>query len=495
MTVALRPFQATSIEALRRLIASGKRRVLLVLPTGGGKTLTAGAMIRSAVERGKRVLFVAHRKELIDQSVASLFRLGVHPVGVIRAGDRRKDLSRHVQVASIQTLARRPKLDLAPDLIFIDEAHRALAASYREHLYEAYPRAIIIGLSATPCRVDGRPLGDAFDALHPAAHYSELIAGGYIDAPVVYGTPIGPDVSRVHTSGGDFNAAELEEAVNKSALIGNVGAEWARRNGGRITVVFAVSVAHSLALRDEFRSLGVTAEHLDGTTPEGERAAILARLERGETRVVCNVGVLCEGWDCPPVKCLVIARPTKSLSLWMQMAGRILRPHGGIAPLILDHGGNVDRHGLPHKDRDWSLDTKAGVAKPGEPPMRVCKDCFAYVPAGTKACPHCGAERPEHVAERKAMEPVPVDLALRTLEEQWTGDPARIAFWRRSRDEARERGWDPRAVAHRYRGRFDGEEPPAGWMDVLRADYARDPIWRSRYASRRLILRERERAA
>ncbi len=484
MTITLRPFQATAIESVRRVLRSGARRVLLCLPTGGGKTLTAGAIIMSSQAKAKRVLFVAHRKELIDQSVTSLYRLGVHPVGVIRAGDRRRNLALPVQVASIQTLSRRPKLEPPPDVIFIDECHRALAKGYQEHLYDAYPNAVIIGLSATPCRADGKPLAGAFDELIPAANYSELIAGGFIDAPIVYSTPISPDLSTVHTSGGDFNQEELEAAVNRSALIGNIGAEWQKRSAGRRTVVFCVSVKHSLAVLEMFRGLGVKAEHLDGTTPEADRSAILSRLLSGETQLVTNVGVLTEGWDCPPVKCLVIARPTKSLSLWMQMAGRILRPWEGVAPVILDHGGNVDRKvrgekmGLPHQDRMWSL--KGHPKRAGEVPMKTCGECFAYISAGAKVCPHCGAEQLAS-GEAKPVEPVIVDLALRTLE---SPDEAKLAWFRREHQTARERGWKPGAVMHRFREKF-GTDPPREWWGALKSDARRDADWKRRIDHRK----------
>jgi DNA repair protein RadD len=476
-TVELRPYQSRSIESIKQVLRAGSRRVLLCLPTGGGKTLTSGAIILGAIAKGKRVLFVAHRKELIDQSVTALYRLGVHPVGVIRAGDKRRNLALPVQVASIQTLARRPRLDPAPDIIVIDESHRALAKGYQEHLYAAYPNAIVIGLSATPCRADGKPLAGAFDYLVQETKYSELIAGGHIDEPIVYSTPVLPDLASVHTSDGDFNQADLEAAVNKAALIGNAGAEWQKHCDGRRTVVFCVSVAHSMAVLEMFRGLGVKAEHLDGTTPEDQRSAILARLASGETQLVCNVGVLTEGWDCPPVKCLVILRPTKSLSLWMQMAGRILRPWGGIKPLILDHGGNVDRHGLPHQDFEWSL--KGRPKKAMAPPMKTCADCFAYIPAGCKTCPHCSAEQLAGGSSDVAQDPIPVDLALRTL----NGDDAQLAFFREEHKRARDRGWRFGAAIHRFRERF-GIDPPKDWIAALKSDHRRDVEWKERIKAR-----------
>lgn len=480
MTVDLRPYQHTAIGNVKRVLRARSRRVLLCAPTGSGKTLTAGAIILSAHAKGSHVLFVAHRKELIDQSVRALSRLGLTAIGVIRAGDKRRDLSQPIQVASIQTLARRPKLDPAPDLIFIDECHRAASDSYQTHLYDAYPNAVIIGLTATPCRTDGRPLDGPFDEMVSVASYSELIAGGFIDEPIVFSTPVLPDLSKVRTTGGDFNAEDLEAAMNKGALIGNILTEWQKRSEGRLTVVFAVSVAHSKAIVRLFQEAGVAAEHLDGTTPEAEREAILSRLEAGTTRVVSNCNVLAEGWDQPSVKCLILARPTKSLCLYMQSAGRVLRPWNDVTPIILDHGGNVDRHGLPHEDRVWSLAAKVKRAS-GAPSVKNCPACFAFIAAASKACPHCAHVFAAPVAEAEPLPPpVPVDLALRTL----TGEDAQLAFFRRQHKRARELGRKPGWIMHTFRERF-GVEPPKGWWSALKSDARRDEEWRAKLEMRR----------
>jgi DNA repair protein RadD len=484
MSVKLRPYQVASIEAIRAAIRSGKRRVMLTVPTGGGKTLTAASVIISALAKGKRCLFVAHRKELIDQTVAAFSRLGVTSVGVIRAQDRRRDSSQPIQVASIQTIARRLQPDY--DLVFVDEAHRSNATTYTKHVFERHAAAVIIGLSATPCRADGRPLGTHFDELIVGARYSELIEGGHIVAPLVYSTPVLPDMSTVRTSGGDFNQEDLEAAVNRGALIGDLVAQWSKHPRQR-TVVFAVSVAHSLAIVDQFKGAGVKAEHLDGTTPEAERSAILARLEAGTTELVSNVGVLCEGWDMPSCKTLILARPTKSLGLYMQMAGRTLRPWRDVPSLVLDHGGNVDRHGLPHEDREWSL-TKKAKKGDGTPPVKACPACFAFIAACAKNCPHCG-----HVfvvATPKEAEPIIVDLALRTLD----GDDAKLNFFRATYKRARDRGYKAGYVVHVYRERF-GVDPEPKWFAALRSDYRSDAEWKARVAAKQAAKREEESAA
>lgn len=478
--IELRPYQVASIEAVRASIRAGKRRIMLTIPTGGGKTYTSVSVIAAALAKGKRSLFVAHRKELIDQTVASFARLGIRSVGVIRAKDRRRDSSQPIQVASIQTLCRRQQQDF--DLVFVDEAHRSNASTYTAHVFERHARAVIIGLSATPCRADGKPLGTHFDDLIVGARYSELLAGGSIVEPHVYSTPVLPDMSTVRTSGGDYNAEDLEAAMNRGALIGDLYTQWSKHPRQR-TVAFAVSVAHSLAIVERFRAEGVRAEHLDGTTPEAERSAILARLESGATDLVSNVGVLCEGWDLPACKTLILARPTKSLGLYMQMAGRILRPWNGVTPVVIDHGGNVDRHGLPHEDRDWSLTSKP--KKGGGMAVKACHGCFAFIAATCQTCPHCGHTFVVEIVEPEPVEPVIVDLALRTL----TGEDAQLAFFRATAKKARERGWKPGAVMHRFRERF-GADPPAGWWGALQSDARRDTEWKERRRQRSVDQRE-----
>ena len=491
--VALREYQTRSIEdvkcAIRRCRARGvASRVLLTVPTGGGKTLTSAAILASAVSKGSRVLFAAHRKELIDQTCATFYRLGVKAFGVVRAQDIRLDLSQPIQIASVQTLARRPRLD-GIKIIVIDEAHRAVSPSYQKHLFDAYPDAIFIGLTATPIRGDGKPLGLDWLELVVGARYSELLEGHHLAEPLVYSTPVLPDLSSIHTVKGDYDQAELEAAVNRGAIIGSLLDQWKKLAGGRRTVVFAVTVAHSQAIVAMFRDAGVRAEHLDGTTPEPERAAILARLASGATEIVSNVGVLCEGWDLPACKCLLLARPTKSLGLYMQMAGRILRPWhdpetGEMpAPLILDHGGNFDRHGAPHADREWALTEDAKPA--GAALTKVCKACFAYIARSLLRCPHCGYEYTvEQVQlDMKPAEPevVPVDLQLRTMQTAATTpiDRDQLQFFRETIKTARKLAWKPSAVWIRFRERF-GERPRSEWTAALKADYERDETWRAR---------------
>jgi len=395
--IALRPYQLDAVERVRRAIRGGARRVLVALPTGGGKTVIAAHVIERAVASSKRVLFIAHRRELIHQCYRKLVEGGVAEanVGVLMAGDVRRRPCASVQVASIDTLRHRAK-PLA-DLVIVDEAHRALAKSYRD-VAALYPEAVHLGLSATPYRADGKGLGDAYDDLVVVATPSQLIAEGFLVEPRVFTVSAAdlPDLSNVRTQRGDYDERALAAAVDKQPLVGNIVEHWQRLAGERRTVAFAVSVEHSKHIAERFREAGVAAEHLDGATTPLERDAILRRLDRGETRIVSNCGVLCEGWDQPSVKCCILARPTKSVGLYLQQAGRILRPwhdeHGEpVSAIVLDHAGCAATHGLPQHDRELTLESaaKRSDGRRNAPRTKSCT-CGAALAPATRDCPECG---------------------------------------------------------------------------------------------------------
>lgn len=483
MSYALRPYQLEGIERVRESIRAGARRVLLVLATGGGKTVVAAHVVSSAVALGSRVLFVAHRRELIKQSFCKLVRNGLPPeeVGVIMASvgagsadlfasdpvalrdeelwsrcARRRPTAR-VQVASIDTLRNRNKP--AADLVIVDEAHRGLARSYTD-LQVEYPNAIHLGLTATPYRADGKGLGNAYDELVTVASPSILIADGFLVAPRVFTVPASalPDLRGVKVRGGDYSEEDLERAVDTGALVGDIVEHWQRRAAGVRTVAFACSVAHSKHIAERFRAAGVAAEHLDGTTETAERDAILGRLERGETLVVSNCGVLCEGWDQPSVKCCILARPTKSTGLYLQQAGRILRPYKGQDAIILDHAGCAVEHQLPQADREFSLDDapkKGRGEKEAAPPTKTCEQCFAVVPTATRVCPECGFVWPEPEAK-----PAPEEQAGELVEVRAATPEEMRAAWEQLCAErgGRKPGW----VWHRFMERF-GVKPPRDW--------------------------------
>jgi DNA repair protein RadD len=456
--VRLRPYQERAVTELRELIGMGARRIIIVAATGSGKTTVAGHLIGRAASKGRRSLFIAHRRELINQAYDRMVQMGLPEtdVGIIMARDPRRRPGARVQIASINTLRNRPKP--RADVVFIDESHRALAKSYRD-LATHYPDAIHIGLTATPYRADGRGLGDMYDELVQVSSPRELIREGYLVEPRVFTVPPNalPDLSSVRVRRGDYHEAELAEAVDKQSLVGNIVEHWHRHAQGLRTVAFAVSVKHSMHIAEQFRQAGVPAEHLDGTTPLDVRDGILARLDSGETLVASNVGVLQEGWDQPSVKCAILARPTKSTGLYLQQAGRILRPWGGLQAIILDHAGCALSHGLPQDDREFSLDParKRRKGAAAGPPLKTCEQCFAIVHAATRLCPECGFvfQPPREVPEETHGD----------LQEVSPGGlREKRAAWKKLCAVAATRGFKPGWAHHRYREKF-GASPPASF--------------------------------
>jgi DNA repair protein RadD len=287
--IALRPFQDASVDQIEGAIAEGKRKLILVAPTGSGKTVIASDFVRRVIANYKRVLFLAHRREIIDQTSRKLDANAIYH-GVILAGrDKASRPMAQVQVASVMTFwsrgIRSNAMDMPPaDVVILDEAHHARASTYQKIL-DAYPDAVVVGLTATPCRGDGRGLGNIFDEMIEAPQVQELIDLGFLVPSKIYAPVQNVDrlLRGVRTQTGDYVTSQLEARMNTDALVGDIVTHWLKYAERRRTVCFAVDVAHSVHIRDALLGSGVRAEHLDGGTPISEREAILARLASGET--------------------------------------------------------------------------------------------------------------------------------------------------------------------------------------------------------------------
>jgi len=469
---ALRSYQEKAIAETEAALAVGQK-VILVAPTGSGKTVMGAVIAKRAAEQHRGVLFLAHRREIIDQTSRKLQAYGV-PHGVIMAGaDDRLRPMECVQVASVATLwSRGMRSDAMPmppaDLIIVDECHHAPAHTYSK-IIEHYPDAKLLGLTATPCRGDGRGLGGHFTAIVEAPQIADLIIEGHLVRSRVY-APVRPDLKGVHTRHGDYIEGELAGRMDTPKLVGDLVSHWIKFGERRRTVVFAVNVAHSLHICAEFRSCGIRAEHLDGETPLGEREAILGRLASGETEVVINCMVLTEGWDCPEVGCCVLARPTKKMGLFRQMVGRVLRPAEGKADaIVLDHSGAIYRHGLPEDPVLWTLDPDQLAVSPehakrserSETALLECSQCSA-MRMGGKPCPACG-----FMPRRPARDVFFADgnLSLVSGEARESSSiEERINFHAELRQIALDRKHKSGWAAHQYRARY-GAFPPWAWND------------------------------
>ena len=382
MTFALRDYQQDMIDRTRVALRTS-RRVLIQSPTGSGKTALAAAMLGTASQRGSRCGFLVHRQELIDQTIATFTKVGI-PFGVIAAGYSPNPFAA-VQIASIDTLKNRLEKIIPFDFLVVDEAHHASAAGWAKTI-DHFSSAYVVGLSATPARLDGKGLDHIFHDIVIGPKVSWLMEQGFLADYRAFAPPP-PDLAGVHTRMGDFARGELADAMDKPSITGDAVAHYLKLARDRQAVCFCISVQHSKHVADTFRAAGIMAWHLDGNTPRDDRRKAIDAYRKGDIKVLCNVDLFGEGFDLPSIDVSILLRPTKSLALYLQQVGRSLRPGVGKTAIILDHAGNIMRHGMPDDERQWSLN---GAPKSERATaVRNCPKCFAaHKPALT--CPECG---------------------------------------------------------------------------------------------------------
>lgn len=367
---------------------------MLQLPTGAGKTVLFSAIAHEFTGLGEGVLVLAHREELLIQAQEKLAAVTGQPVGIIKAGYP-VNPSFPVQVASIQTLTRRQHLPDAA-LVICDEAHHSCSRSYTK-IFDHYSHAYILGVTATPARIDGQGFKFLYDALLLGPSVAELIALGHLCRFKLYAALNAVETSGVRTTGGDFNHRDLAAVIDTSLVMGDLIETWRKHALGKKTVVFAIDVAHSKEIALAYREAGTSAEHLDGETPPHERANILERFRTGETLVLTNCGIISEGFDVPTIEAIQCVRPTKSLILWLQMLGRSLRPSPGKDhAIIIDHTQNWIFHGLPDEERAWSLEPVSLRSLQWALQCPACQHVFKPLPHEQKcliaSCPNCTAK-------------------------------------------------------------------------------------------------------
>lgn len=388
----------------------GIRRILICSPTGSGKTALTAHMIKTAAEKGMSSWFVVHRRELIKQSVKAFDKAGVFH-GIISNGFP-EDPRPLVQIAGVQSLARRVHRVKKPRLIVWDECHHVASKSWT-NIFNAFPDAFHIGLTATPERLDGKGLGDFFDHMIRGPDVRWLIENSYLSDYKLY-APNSLNMAGVHSRMGDFVRSEVVSAVDKPTITGSAIKEYKSHANGKRAVTFCASIEHSSHVVDQFRAAGISAAHLDGTDDSSYRDRILADFEAGHIKVLSNVDLFGEGFDLPSIECGILLRPTQSLSLYLQQIGRVLRTFPGKeGAIILDHVGNWERHGLPDSERDWSLEGRQAREKKGdgERPVKICEVCFAAQFIGPKACRFCG-----HEFEKKTREIQEVEGELKEVD-------------------------------------------------------------------------------
>ena len=391
--MALYDYQSSGIASIKGFYTKGKKKVLLYLATGGGKTHVFCEVLKGLHEKGNAGIVVVRGRKLVDQASKRLLREGV-PHGVFMAGHKKFNPDLPIQICSIDTLRSRGAMPDAK-LIVVDEAHFAVSSTFKDFLAQ-YNDALILSVTATPFTKQSiRHLAD--EVVCPIKIKDLLARGFLVDGK--YYAPRTPDLSNVEVSRstGDYNLEQLQDAMSKSYIVGDVVKEWLRLGEGRSTLVFCSGVQHSKQVRDAFLNAGVPAEHIDANVSDDERDAIIARLESGEIKVITSIGTMTTGVDIPSLGCIVFARPTQSYILYVQMLGRGTRPFKDKKNfLVLDHAGNLMRHGrLIDVDAvEVNLDGK----KSGPPKVlcKTCPECYAVMPISIKVCSEC-----EHVFETK----------------------------------------------------------------------------------------------
>jgi len=405
--IELRPRQQKALADLRQAYASGARAPILVAPTGFGKTATAAEVVRMTVARGKKVWFLAHLKEILDDTSARLRSAGI-PHGHIRAG-RHTNYGAMVQVVGVATAVRRQRLP-KPDLIIIDECHLAVADSYKR-VITATGNPLLLGLTGSPQRLDNRGLGEVFDRLVPTCSTAELIDEGLL-APVRVYAPPGIDLGGLRKRGGDYDQGQAGELLSKPAVVGDALSHWRKLCHRRRGVAFCTTVAHAQAVADQWRRAGYRAVAVHGGSEDRERREAVAGLRAGRLDLVACAQLWIAGVDVPEIDCVIWLRPTQSLTAWLQGNGRGLR----IAPgkrdlLILDHVGNCGRLGHPLEVHEWSLEGRRKRDREAAPSVKVCPKCFSTTMSTAQICRECGhVFAPQEARELKVVDGELVEL-------------------------------------------------------------------------------------
>lgn len=446
---AIRPHQQKALDMLRQSIGRGKRRVVLQLPTGAGKTYVASQIVRGALAKGKTVCFTVPLISLVDQTIAAFEAEGIDHIGVIQSKHHRTDASAPVQIGSMQTMTRRGVPDV--DMVIVDECHQQ---------FDLLPKwmrldhsRVFIGLTATPW---ARGMGDIWDDLVRPVTMQELIDAGYLSPFRVF-APSHPDLSGVGTLAGDYHEGQLADVMGQSPLIADVVDTWLQRAQGLPTLVFAVNLAHAVKIQKAFAERGVAMGYCDARIDLVERQHLFQQMKRGELAGIVNVGTLTTGVDAD-VRCIVLARPTKSEMLFVQMIGRGLRTAPGKEfCTVLDHSDNHARLGFVTSiNHDTLLTGKEKAPKPREKEKpeqvpRECPSCGAVKPRGV--CPACGFEpKRQSEIEFEEGELVEITGGKQKKREYTMAEKAEFhsgLLWI-ARERGRKEGW----AAHAYRERF-----------------------------------------
>lgn len=429
----LRDYQKKAIDEVSARIKEGHRRIVVNIAMGGGKTIICNEILKRTTEKGNHALFISHSAEINAGTSRKLDEMGIEH-GFIQSGHKRVNPDALLQVCMVQTLARRAT-PLAK-VIFIDECHLSHAAQYLK-IINAYPDAIIIGLTATTFRLSGEPLSDIYSAIVKVITIKELIAQGSLTKPRTFIANT-PDLSGVKMNKeGDYDEEESADLLNQSSVVSNIVENWQTHAAGRITIAFAINVQHSMAIAERFNDAGIKARHVDGSFSQKQRDETMKAWRDGEFTVLCNCMLYIAGMDFPEISCVLLCRPTASEVIFLQSAGRGLR----IAPnkadcLIMDCCSATKIHGFVQDERNFTLAGKPPRDKSKESEVisvHTCEECFMSYSRREfpDACPSCGNETPPELMPAVEVELIEVtDDYIANLELEKALKKKRISAWK-----------------------------------------------------------------
>jgi superfamily II DNA or RNA helicase len=387
------------MEEIQHSVMAGLLRICAVAPCGAGKTVLFSWMTAQARAQGQKVLTILHRQELIDQTSKTFDKFYI-PHEVLNS---RNINSCDCLVASAQTLVRRlDQFERAPDLIIVDEAQHSVANTWRK-IIEYFPRALVIGFTATPARLSGDGLGVIFQALALGPTVRELIDMGNLSPFEYFSPPVHADFGDLKVKYGDYQKSDVALKMDKSEIIGDVIENYRKLADGKRAIVYCASCEHAEHVAREFNAAGISAAYIDGKTPTAVRKLATEQFRTGVVKILTNVDLVSEGYDVPAMECVILLRPTQSVALFIQQAMRAMRAdpdNPGKIATIIDHVGNVYRHGLPDEEREWSLEGKVKKRDPSEISVRQCPVCY-YNHLPRPSCPKCG-----HVYKVQTPEPI-----------------------------------------------------------------------------------------
>lgn len=462
--IKLRKYQEDFINNLRKAIIDGNTSICAVLPTGAGKTIITGAMIKSAIQKQKKCWFIVHRNELIFQT-AKKFDLFDLNYGFITSKEK-YITGKNLYLAMNKTLLNRfdliPETDL-PDLIFIDEAHHIRAGEYEKLLQKIFTKKkpIVIGLTATPKRLDGKGLKDCFQTIVLGPKVKDLMEIGNLSKYRIMAPPNKLDDKKISSKFGDYDQKELAKEIEQADIFGDLVWNYKRYLNNKNLIVFAQNVEHSKKIAEIYNEAGIPAAHLDGTMSQNERQKIIQDFEAGGIKVITNCFIVSEGFDVPACGGIQLVRKTKSEALYLQMAGRALRPEEGKDyAIILDHCKNWEENGFPCDDREWLLEYPKKKKSDQIAPCKRCFYCYAVNHVSARACFECGKVFPSETTKKdpKSMDGELVFIDIDGIRKKFASKEEKNQY---VKDQLRlcKEEQDFRALALRV-----GYKPSWGWL-------------------------------